>query len=98
MTACFPALPRSPHLHTLRRNNGRTKATANELLTTKRSAGRRATAAAGRLNAFFANSVNSPSMSVVNFSCCSAPNVIRKATAQPTHSAFRMEAGVHAGV
>jgi hypothetical protein len=52
------------------------------------------------LNAFFANSVNSLSMSMVNFSCCvcCAPNVTREVTAQPTRSAVRMESGVHAGV
>jgi hypothetical protein len=57
-------------------------------------------AAIGRLNAFFANSVNSPSMSMVNFCCCVriAPDVTREVTAQPTRSAVRMESGVHAGV
>jgi hypothetical protein len=59
----------------------------------------------GRLNAFFAISVNSPSVSMVNFSCCvcSAPNrrargVTRTVTPQPMCAAVRMEAGVHAGV
>ena len=54
----------------------------------------------GRLNAFFANSVNSPSLSMVNFSCCVRilPDVTREVTAQPTRSAVRMETGVHAGV
>ena len=58
------------------------------------------TRATGRLNAFFANSVNSPSMSMVNFSCCVCLplDVTREATAQPTRSAVRMESGVHAGV
>jgi hypothetical protein len=57
-------------------------------------------AATGRLNALFANSVNSHVMSMVNFSCCvcCAPNVTREVTAQPTRSAVRMEAWVHAGV
>jgi hypothetical protein len=52
------------------------------------------------LNAFFANSVNSPSKSMVNFSSCvrSMPDVTREVTAQPMRSAVRMEAGVHAGV
>jgi hypothetical protein len=55
---------------------------------------------AKRLNAFFANSVNSLSMSMVNFSCCVSctPDVTREVTAQPTRSAVRMEAGIHAGV
>jgi hypothetical protein len=59
----------------------------------------------GRLNAFFAISVNSPPVSMVNFSCCvcSAPNrrargVTRTVTPQPMCAAVRMEAGVHAGV
>ncbi len=58
------------------------------------------TRSAGPLNAFFANSVNSPSMSMVNFSCCVclALDVTREVTAQPTRSAVRMESGVHAGV
>jgi hypothetical protein len=57
-------------------------------------------AVAGRLNAFFANSMNSLSMSMVNFSCCvcCSPDVTREVTAQPTRSAVRMEAWVHAGV
>jgi hypothetical protein len=56
-----------------------------------------------RLNAFFAISVNSPSMSMVNFSCCvcSAPitgarGVTRRVTPQPMRAAVRMEAGAHA--
>ena len=58
------------------------------------------TRAARRLNGFFANSVNSPSMSLVNFSCCVrfALDVTREVTAQPTRLAVRMETGVHAGV
>lgn len=58
------------------------------------------TRATGRLNGFFANSVNSPSMSMVNFSCCVpfALDVTREVTAQPMRSAVRMETGVHAGV
>jgi hypothetical protein len=61
---------------------------------------REGAAAAGRLNALFANSVNSLSMSMVNFSCCvcCAPDVTREVTAQPMRSAVRMEAWVHAGV
>jgi hypothetical protein len=57
-------------------------------------------AIAGCLNGFFANSVNSPSKSMVNFPCCvrSLPHVTREVTAQPTRSAVRMETGVHAGV
>jgi hypothetical protein len=57
-----------------------------------------------RLNAFFAISVNSPSMSMVNFSCCicSAPigacGVTRRVTPQPMRAAVRMEAGDHAGL
>jgi hypothetical protein len=52
------------------------------------------------LNGFFANSVNSPSKSMVNFSCCVRylPDVTREVAAQPTRSAVRMETGVHAGV
>src|SRR3982751_3986013 len=56
-----------------------------------------------RLNALFANSVNSPPASMVNFSCCvcsapffRAPGVTRRVTPQPTRAAVRMEAGVHA--
>jgi hypothetical protein len=56
----------------------------------------------GRLNAFFAISVNSPSMSMVNFSCCvcsaqkpCARGVTRRVTPQPTRAALRMEAGAH---
>ena len=59
----------------------------------------------GRLNAFFAISVNSPPVSMVNFSCCvcSAPKpgargVTRRVSPQPMRAAVRMEAGVHAGV
>jgi hypothetical protein len=62
-------------------------------------------ATAQRLNAFFAISVNSPSLSMVNFSCCvcSAPNprargVTRTVTPQPKRAAVRMEAGVHADI
>ena len=74
----------------------------NELLTIERgvwSDDERAQAA-GRLNGFFANSVNSPSMSMVNFSCCVcfALDVTREVTAQPMRSAVRMETGFHAGV
>jgi hypothetical protein len=57
---------------------------------------------AGHLNAFFAISVNSPSMSMVNFSCCvgSAQNscargMTRRVTPQPTRAALRMEAEAH---
>ena len=65
--------------------------------------GRRGGAARhGRLNAFFAISVNSPSMSMVNFSCCvcsaqksCAPGVTRRVTPQPTCAALRMEAEAH---
>jgi hypothetical protein len=52
-----------------------------------------------RLNGFFAFSVNSPSMSMVNFSCCvdsaslSARRVTRRVTPQPMRAAVRMEAG-----
>src|ERR1700687_1503335 len=56
-----------------------------------------------RLNAFFAFSVNSPSMSMVNFPCCvcSAPTagtrgVTRRVTPQPMRAAVRMEAGADA--
>jgi hypothetical protein len=75
--------------------------TDNESLTIERRIARDETnAIAGRLNGFFANSVNSPSRSMVNFSCCvrSSPDVTRELTAQPMRSAVRMESGVHAGV
>jgi hypothetical protein len=56
-----------------------------------------------RLNAFFAISVNSPPMSMVNFSCCvcsaltpCACGVTRRVTPQPMRAAVRMEAGAHA--
>jgi hypothetical protein len=56
-----------------------------------------------RLNAFFAISVNSPPMSMVNYCCgvCSALNasargVTRRVTPQPMRAAVRMEAGAHA--
>jgi hypothetical protein len=56
-----------------------------------------------RLNAFFAISVNSPPLSMVNFSSCvcSAPkpcarSVIRRVTPQPMRAAVRTEAGAHA--
>src|SRR5215469_3257305 len=56
-----------------------------------------------RLNGFFAFWVNSPSMSMVNFSCCvcstprlPAPGVTRRVTPQPSVAAVRMEAGDHA--
>jgi hypothetical protein len=55
------------------------------------------------LNAFFAISVNSRPMSMVNFSCgvCSALNscargVTRRATPQPMRAAVRMKAGADA--
>src|SRR6185437_5868959 len=55
------------------------------------------------LNGFFAISANSPSMSMVNFSCCvysaptsCAPGVTRGLTAQPMRVAVRTEAGAHA--
>src|ERR1700743_208580 len=54
------------------------------------------------LNAFFAISVNSPSMSMVNFSCCvcapssCASGVTRRVAPQPTRMEFRTEAGAHA--
>jgi hypothetical protein len=82
--------------------NARAVVTNNEPLTIERciSAREESGATAGRLNGFFANSVNSPSKSMVNFSCCvrSLPDVTREVTAQPTRSAVRMETGVHAGV
>jgi len=56
----------------------------------------------GHLNAFFAISVNSSSMSMVNFSCCvgsaqksCARGVTRRVTPQPTRAALRMEAEAH---
>jgi hypothetical protein len=59
-------------------------------------------AISGHLNAFFAISVNSPSMSMVNFSCCvgsaqkpCARGVTRRVTPQPTRAALRMEAEAH---
>ena len=54
------------------------------------------------LNALFAISVNSPSMSMVNFSCCVgavpdvARGVTRRVTPQPMRATVRMEAGDHA--
>jgi hypothetical protein len=55
------------------------------------------------LNAFFAISVNSPSLSMVNFSSgvCSARKpcgfgVTRRIIPQPMRAAVRMEAGAHA--
>ena len=56
----------------------------------------------GRLNAFFAISVNSPSMSMVNFCCCvcsalypRARCVMRRVAPQPVRAAVRMKAGDH---
>jgi hypothetical protein len=56
-----------------------------------------------RLNAFFAISVNSPSMSMVNFCCCvcsalntGARGVTPGVTPQPMRVAVRMEAGADA--
>jgi hypothetical protein len=55
--------------------------------------------ACARLNGFFAFSVNSPSMSMVNVSCCvdfaslSARRVTRSVTPQPMRAAVPMEAG-----
>jgi len=76
----------------------RTSETNNKSLTIERCNER--TRATGRLNAFFANSANSPSMSMVNFSCWVpfALDVTREVAAQPTRSAVRMEIRVHAGV
>jgi hypothetical protein len=55
------------------------------------------------LNAFFVISANSPSMSMVNFSCCvcpapksSASGVTRRVAPQPIGVAVRTEAGAHA--
>ena len=72
----------------------------NKSLIPDLGASRETRPASGRLNAFFANSVNSPSLSMVNFSCCVRilPDVTREVTAQPTRSAVRMESGIHAGV
>jgi hypothetical protein len=82
--------------------NARAAETGNQVLTIERRILPRdeRSAGAGRLNGFFANSVNSPSKSMVNFCCCvrSLPDVTREVTAQPTRSAVRMETGVHAGV
>jgi hypothetical protein len=74
--------------------------TDNKSLIQESCASAAARDATGRLNAFFANSVNSPSTSMVNFCCCVriAPDVTREVTAQPTSSAARMESGVHAGL
>ena len=71
----------------------------NRSLTVKRRMGG-AVPATGCLNAFFANLVNSPSMSMVNFPCCVrfVLDVTREVAAQPMRSAVRMETGVHAGV
>src|SRR3989442_888951 len=56
-----------------------------------------------RLNALFAISVNSPSMSMVNFPCCVVPALLsgargvrRRVTPQPMRAAVLMEAGVDA--
>jgi SAM-dependent methyltransferase len=55
-----------------------------------------------QLNGLFGISVNSPSMSMVNFSCCvgtasdAAPRVTEGVTPQPMRAAVRMEAGDHA--
>jgi hypothetical protein len=64
---------------------------------------RRSAAMSGRLNAFFAISVNSPPLSMVNFSCCvgsalkpSACGVTRRVAPQPMRAAVRMEAGADA--
>lgn len=72
----------------------------NKSLIPGRRASRDGRLAGRSLNAFFANSVNSPALSMVNFSCCVriAPDVTREVTAQPTRSAVRMESGIHAGV
>jgi hypothetical protein len=57
----------------------------------------------GRLNAFFSISVNSPSLGMVNFSCCvgsalkpGVRGVTRRVTPQPMRAAVRMEAGADA--
>jgi hypothetical protein len=56
----------------------------------------------GCLNGFFAISVNSPSPSMVNFSCCvglapkPARGVTRRVAAQPMRLTARMEARDHA--
>jgi hypothetical protein len=57
----------------------------------------------GRLNAFFAISVNSPAMSMVNFSCgvgfarnAGSRGVTRSVPRQPMRAAIQMEAGAHA--
>jgi hypothetical protein len=58
-----------------------------------------ADSAIASLNGFFAFSVNSSSMSMVNFSCCVdfasllARRVTRRVTPQPMRAAVRMEAG-----
>jgi hypothetical protein len=72
----------------------------NKSLISSHNASAKGFAVAGRLNAFFANSVNSPSMSMVNFSCCvcSLADVTREVAAQPMRSAVRTETGIHAGV
>lgn len=87
--------------HHERARDGVTIEPDNQSLTLgNRISRREAVATTGHLNAFFANSVNSLSMSMVNFSCCvrSLPDVTREVTAQPTRSAVRTETGVHAGV
>lgn len=63
--------------------------TDNKVLTPKRCASLQVSTLDGRLNAFFANSVNSPSMSMVNVPCCVrlVPDVTREITAQPMRSA-----------
>jgi hypothetical protein len=87
----------------------RASSAGNDLLSYCRAvAERRATGArnnatcAESLNGLFAISVNSPSMSMVNFSCCvgSMPGLVRgvtrRVTPQPMRAAVEMKAGDHA--
>ena len=87
----------------------RAPARSNESLSTSRLLTRHHAArpdyidiSARHLNGFFAISVNSPSMSMVNFCCCvgSMPkavrSVTRRVTPQPMRAAVWMEAGDHA--
>jgi hypothetical protein len=81
-------------------NNGRLIFCSRDVAGEPRNIG---VAVRGRLNAFFAISVNSPVVSMVNSSCCvcsalnsCARGVTRRATPQPMCAAVRMEAGAHA--
>jgi hypothetical protein len=100
LTASRPTPHRPCLRETTARDGGLAETNNESLIFHSRVLAGKPAATAGRLNAFFANSMNSLSMSMVNFSCCvcCSPDVTREVTAQPTRSAVRMEAWVHAGV